>query len=77
VEKIEENRGDNAASGLPTLNVLSQAAKGYSSYCEINFKKVSKSFFLSWVLRYYHNRPPNPATQVASHRLHLEHFSSA
>ncbi|KPW25036.1 Polysaccharide deacetylase protein [Pseudomonas cannabina] len=54
------------------------SAKSYSSSCEINFKKVSKSFFLSSLLLYYEYRPPKPATQVASSKTHLErHFYPA
>jgi hypothetical protein len=75
MEDVPEFRAYFERGGLPTVSALTQVAKGYSSYCEINFKKVSKSFFLSWVLRYYHYRPPKPATQVASPQTHLEHFS--
>ena len=35
------------------VNVPAPTAKRYSSYCEISFKKLSKCFFLSSVLRYY------------------------
>ncbi|KPX32753.1 Polysaccharide deacetylase family protein [Pseudomonas coronafaciens pv. garcae] len=63
---------------LPTLNVLRTPAKSYSSSCEINFKKLSKRFFLSSLLLYYEYRPPKPATQVASSKTHLErHFYPA
>ncbi|RML94563.1 hypothetical protein, partial [Pseudomonas savastanoi] len=70
--------GSFGVGGLPTLNVLCTSAKLYSSGCEINFKKLSKSFFLSSLLLYYEYRPPKPATQVASSKTHLErHFSPA
>jgi hypothetical protein len=59
------------AGGLPTLAGSGQSAKGFSSLCKINLKKPSKYFFMSSVLEYYEDRPPKPATQVASSKTRL------